>query len=122
MLRILNVAFVAITATLCVGLYRVAEEARVTQEELRGTLAAVARENDDLIVLGAEWARLTQPARIQALAARHLKLADDPSLQLSSVTSLPSRSMPVVPDNAIRAAKVVQPTPMQPPHIGYPGT
>lgn len=122
MLRILNVAFVAITAILCVGLYRVAEEARVTQEELRATRAAVARENDDLIVLGAEWARLTQPARIQALAARHLRLADDPSLQLSSVTSLPSRSLPVVPDNAIRAAKAVQPAPMQPAHIGYPGT
>jgi hypothetical protein len=122
MLRILNVAFVAITATLCVGLYRVAEEARVTQEELRTTLAAVAQENDDLVVLGAEWARLTQPARIQALASRHLKLADDPSLQLSSVTSLPSRSMPVVPDNAIRAAKAVQPAPMQQAHIGYPGT
>ena len=109
MIRTLNVAFVVMTGLVCLGLYRIAEEARVAQAELRSTRAAIARESDMLTVLGAEWARLTQPARIQALAARHLQLSDAPTVELSSLKSLPTRDAP--PETPIREAKIILPTP-----------
>ena len=104
MIRTLNFAFIAVTGMVCLGLYRVAEEARVAQNELRSTRASIARETDLLAVLGAEWARLTQPARIQALAARHLELSDAPVAELSSLAALPGREA-VVPESDIRSAK-----------------
>ncbi len=109
MIRILNFAFVAITSLVCLGVYRTAEGARVDQGELRSTRAAIAREQNALTVLGAEWARVTQPARIQVLTERHLDLSDKPAVALSSLTQLPPKNQPLVPEGEIRAAKAVVP-------------
>ncbi|MGQ0741027.1 MAG: cell division protein FtsL [Alphaproteobacteria bacterium] len=91
MLRTLNFALVFVTAVVCLGLYRVAEEARMTGAELRQTERAIAEEKKLLRVLGAEWSHVTQPARIAALAERHLALADRPAIQLSSLAYLPHK-------------------------------
>ncbi len=91
MIRTLNFAFIVMTGLVCLGLYRIAEEARVAAADLKATRMAIVRENDALTVLGAEWARLTQPGRIQALVGRHLELSDRPEAQLSSLTQLPSK-------------------------------
>ena len=123
MLRFLNFAFVAITCAVCLGLYHVAEDARVSQAELRATRAAIQQENDLMAVLGAEWARLTQPARIQALAVKHLGFSDAPTMQFSSVLALPNRSLPAAQDNPVQSAKIVRAAPSEPaPHIVDPGT
>jgi hypothetical protein len=125
MIRTINFAFIAITGMVCLGLYRVAEDARVTLDELRSTRAQIARETDLLAVLGAEWASVTQPARIQALAARHLDLAETPMAELSSLSSLPGRIYPVTPDDGIRSAnaRILPPQPERlPRQILAPGT
>ena len=108
MVRLLNFAFIAITSLVCLGVYRVAEEARVAQADLRATHTAIARETDALAVLGAEWARLTQPSRIEALTQRHLDLTDKPSVELSSLSQLPAKNLPA-PEDAIRNANQVVP-------------
>ena len=109
MIRTLNFVCIAMAGLVCLGLYRFAEEARVARADLKATQAAIAREHSTLIVLGAEWARLTQPARIHALAQRHLDLMDKPTIQLSSLKRLPAKNAPLVPQGAIRTAKVVVP-------------
>jgi hypothetical protein len=111
MIRTLNFVFMAITGLLCLGLYRVAENARVANAELNEARAAIVREHETLTVLGAEWARLTQPARLQALAQRHLHLSDRPGVELSSLTQLPSKNPPLAPEAQFRDAKVVVPAP-----------
>ena|SRR5258708_2199166 len=111
MIRTLNFVFMAITGLLCLGLYRIAENARVTNAELNATRTAIVREHETLTVLGAEWARLTQPARLQALAERHLRLSDRPEVELSSLTQLPSKNPPLAPEAGFRDAKVVVPAP-----------
>lgn len=119
MIRTLNFAFILMTGLVCLGLYRIAEEARVAAADLKATRAAIVRENDALTVLGAEWARLTQPKRIQALVGRHLELSDKPEAQLSSLTQLPSKNPPLAPEGDIRNAKAVVPQPLpQPPAPG----
>lgn len=108
MIRILNLTLVLITGTISLGVYRVAEQARMTALDLRETRAAIARENQSMTVLGAEWARLTQPARIQALAERYLKLDDRPAAQVASIKRLPGRFAPQ-PESAIRNASAIIP-------------
>jgi hypothetical protein len=109
MIRILNFAFIAITSLVCLGVYRTAEHARVDQGALKAAQAAIVRESDMLTVLGAEWARLTQPARIQALSERHLDLSDSPAVELSSLSQLPSKNPPLAAEGEIRNAKAVVP-------------
>jgi cell division protein FtsL len=115
MIRTLNFAFIVMTGLVCLGLYRIAEEARVAAADLKATRVAIVRENDALTVLGAEWARLTQPKRIQALVGRHLELSDKPEAQLSSLTQLPSKNPPLAPEGEIRSAKAVVPQPLPQP-------
>lgn len=111
MIRTLNIAFIVLTGLVCLGLYRIAEEARVTSADLRAAERAIQFESDTLTVLGAEWARITQPARIQALASRHLDLVDEPAVELSSLTQLPPKNPPLAPESAFRNAKAVVPAP-----------
>jgi len=108
MIRTINFAFIALTGFVCLGLYRVAEEARVAQVDLRQARAAIVQEQDALAVLGAEWARVTQPARIQALSQKHLPLTDRAQVELSSLTQLPQKA-PVAPESNIATVKAVVP-------------
>jgi hypothetical protein len=108
MIRILNFTLILATGLICLGVYRVAEEARMSAIELRETRAAIAQENKSMAVLGAEWAELTQPARIQALAQRYLNVTDHPAAQLASVSQLPPKFMPQ-PQDAIRNANAIVP-------------
>ncbi len=108
MIRLLNLTLMLVTGFVCLGVYRIAEEARIAAVELRATRAAIAQENLSFIVLGAEWARLTQPARIQALSELYLKLDERPAAQLASLGQLPPKFIPQ-PENAIRNANAVVP-------------
>jgi hypothetical protein len=109
MIRTLNFAFIAITGFVCLGLYRVAEEARVAQVDLRQTHAAIVQEQDALAVLGAEWARVTQPGRIQALSQKHLDLSDHAQVEFSSLTQLPQKAPPLAPESNIATVKAIVP-------------
>jgi hypothetical protein len=109
MIRTLNFAFIAITSLVCLAVYRTAEQARVDQRALKATQIAIVHESDMLTVLGAEWARITQPARIQALTQRHLDLSDLPAVALSSLSQLPEKNPPLVAEGEIRNAKAVVP-------------
>jgi cell division protein FtsL len=120
MIRILNFTLFLVTGLVCLGVYRVAEEARITVVELKETKAAIAQENQSLAVLGAEWAKVTQPARIQALAERYLNLNDRPAAQLASVSQLPPKFLPQ-PEDAIRNANAIMPQAGQRPLPGAPG-
>ncbi len=105
-MRTLNFVFILVTGIVCLGLYRIAEEARIARADLAATGHAITKEHETMVVLGAEWARLTQPARIAALAGRHLALADMPSIELSSLSSLPHKNAPLVsPDTPVHEAK-----------------
>jgi len=109
MIRTLNFAFIAITGFVCLGLYRVAEEARVAAVDLRQTRAAIVQEQDALAVLGAEWARVTQPGRIQALSQKHLDLSDHAQVEFSSLTQLPQKAPPLAPESNIATVKAIVP-------------
>ena len=91
MMRTLNFLCIAVMGLTCLGLYHIAEEARVSEAELRAAKNAIQREEESLTVLGAEWTRVTLPGRIHALAEKHLGYSGKPLLQLSSLTQLPRK-------------------------------
>lgn len=110
-MRTLNFALVLITGLICLGTYRVAEDARIARAQLVATEHQIKREHQALVVLGAEWAALTQPQRIAALAQRHLDLNDQPVMELSSLTLLPRRGEAPLTEGPIRNARVIIPAP-----------
>ena len=66
----------------------------------------VQRERDAIAALRAEWATLDNPARIQGLARRHLKLRPADATQYDTLDHLPERAPTVVqppPADAIAA-------------------
>ena len=58
--------------------------------------ADVRRERDAIAALRAEWAQLENPARIQALARRHLTLQPVEPAQFDALDRLPERPPPIV--------------------------
>lgn len=112
-MRTFNFALILITGIVCIVTYRVAEEARVARASLIIAERQIAHERQTLTVLGAEWASLTRPQRIHALAARHLELADVPAVELASFSLLPHRGETPL-DEPLRNARVIVPTPAQP--------
>jgi hypothetical protein len=114
MIRTLNFICIAMTGLVCLALYNFSEQARVVKAELRVTETAIKREHTQLAVLGAEWARVTEPNRIHALAKKHLPKLDQPTLRLASLDQLPSKGM-MAPQGLILTAKAVIPVPQRKP-------
>lgn len=113
-MRTFNFALILITGIVCIVTYRVAEEARVARASLIIAERQIAHERQTLTVLGAEWASLTRPQRIHALAARHLDLADVPAVELASFAQLPHRGAAPLTEEPLRNARVILPAPEQP--------
>ena len=90
-LTVVNFAFVAFSGMVCLGLYHVAEQTRVAKDQLHHINHQIAREQNEMTVLQAEWARVADPARIQRLAQAYLGLTNKPTVEMSSLTLLPKR-------------------------------
>jgi cell division protein FtsL len=91
MIRLLNFSCFALTALACLALYHVSEETRVARAELRKTETQIAEQQEALKVLQADWERVSEPTRIQQLAAAKLGLGDTPTVALASLELLPRR-------------------------------
>ena len=90
-LRILN--FVVIVAlVLAAGyVYRIKFDSTVQAERLAKIRSEMRRERDSIAALRAEWGELDNPARIEALAKRHLQLKPVAPTQFYSLDQLPDR-------------------------------
>jgi hypothetical protein len=69
----------------------VSEETRVARAELRDTEKKIAVQQEAMKILQADWQRVSDPARIQQLAALKLGVADTPTVALASLEMLPRR-------------------------------
>ncbi len=74
-------------------------EVRDLEERLAGIHRDIAREQEALHVLRAEWSYLNRPERLEALARRHLDLRAPEPAQTMRVSDLPFAAGPgLAPD------------------------
>src|ERR1700744_103543 len=107
--RVLNFFFVGLAALSCLALYRVSENTRVANMELRAVNHQIVQERSSMNVLQAEWQRVANPGRIQKLAQAYLNMNDTPVMELSSFETLPRRGENPMDTNQVQNASVTMP-------------
>src|ERR1700719_3175193 len=92
MMRFVHLIVVAGLVAAAVDVYEIKFESTVQAERVAKLAAEIRRERDAIAALRAEWAQLDNPARIQALAQRHLALKPLDPTQIEQLDRLPERA------------------------------
>jgi cell division protein FtsL len=100
MMRILNICVIAALVAAAVYVYQIKFESTRQAERLAKIRMEIRQEQDAIAALRAEWSKLDNPARIQDLAKRHLKLKPIDPRQFDSLHQLPERPPNLVPPDA----------------------
>ncbi len=107
MKRPLTITAFGLAAVFSYGLYELSYEMQTMERRLDDLNRQLAADQEEIRVLGAEWAYLTRPETLQRLAARHLDLAPiGPSQVVARLTDLPMREA-----SALAASRVPLPLP-----------
>ncbi|NWH08425.1 MAG: hypothetical protein HXY22_07265 [Alphaproteobacteria bacterium] len=107
MIRVLNFLMLSLTIAICFGLYKITNETRDLQAQLRHTASEIAAEQETIEVLNAEWTLLVRPARLQELNERHLGLQTVSATQMLSIEDIPFRDE-VSPTSSSSSSPLVQ--------------
>jgi len=91
MVRILNFCCFALAALCCLALYHVSEETRVARLKLNSVETQIVNDRAAMKVLQADWERVSEPAKVQALAQLRLGLMDTATMSVASLDQLPRR-------------------------------
>ncbi len=91
MLRVVNFVVIGALVLAAAYVYRIKFEATVQAERLAKLRDEVRHERDTIAALRARWGELDDPARIQALAKRFLKLQPVAATQFDTLDHLPDQ-------------------------------
>jgi len=100
MMRLLNICVIAALVAAAAYVYKIKFESTLQAERLAKLRMELQREHDAIAALRAEWSKLDNPARIQALAKRHLALKPIDPNQFDRLDGLPDRPPDLVPPDA----------------------
>jgi hypothetical protein len=89
--RILNLVVIGALVLAAAYVYRIKFDSTVQAERLAKLRTEVRRERDTIASLRAEWGELDNPARIEALAKRFLKLKEIVPTQFDTLDHLPDQ-------------------------------
>ncbi len=87
--RVSGFLAMGVLATLALGLYLVKYWVQDVQADVTKVQAQLKTERESLHLLGAEWAYLNRPERLEKLSQKYLELAPLSSAQFVSFTHLP---------------------------------
>lgn len=96
--RVSGFLAMGVLATLALGLYLVKYWVQDVQADVTKAQAELANERESLHLLGAEWAYLNRPERLEKLSQKYLELTPLSSTQFIAYTHLPEAD--VVPVDA----------------------
>src|SRR4029079_12944918 len=97
MMRFLNLCVLGLLVAAAAYVYEIKFESTLRAERVAKMRGDVQRERDAIAALRAEWTTLENPARIQGLARRHLRLQPAEATQYSTLDRLPERPPAAVP-------------------------
>jgi hypothetical protein len=107
--RILNLVVIGVLILAAAYVYRIKFDSTVQAERLAKIRGEVRRERDAIAALRATWGELENPARIEALAKRHLPLKQIAPIQFDQLNQLPERPPQFVkPDSADPIGEVIE--------------
>ena len=95
-MRLLNFCVVILLVAAAAYVYEIKFESTLRAERVAKMRSDVQRERDAIAALRAEWSTLENPARIQGLARRHLRLRPPEATQYDSLDRLPERPPAIV--------------------------
>jgi cell division protein FtsL len=95
-MRLLNFCVLMLLIFAAAYVYEIKFESTLRAERVAKMRHDVRRERDAIAALRAEWAQLENPARVQGLARRHLKLRPAEANQYDSFDRLPERPPQIV--------------------------
>ncbi|HLH92786.1 MAG TPA: hypothetical protein VKX28_30540 [Xanthobacteraceae bacterium] len=96
-MRFLHLIVVAALVSAAVYVYKIKFDATLQAERIAKLSTDLRRMHDTNASLRAEWSQLDNPARIQRLADRHLKLRPIEAAQFDALDNLPDRAAPAAP-------------------------
>ncbi|MDQ0472877.1 cell division protein FtsL [Labrys wisconsinensis] len=94
MTRLLNLILFGVLIAAAIGVYSIKYEATRQAEKVAKLRRDIEVERVAIVTLRAEWAYLTQPERITALARKHLDLQPMQIEQIVKATDLPDKPAP----------------------------
>ena len=98
--RLLHIGVIAALVLAAAFVYDIKYQSTFWAERVAKLRHDLRRERDATAALRAEWARLINPTRIQALAERHLELKPFRTSQIDSLENLPAKPAQIVPPDA----------------------
>jgi cell division protein FtsL len=93
--RFFHLAVVVALIAAAVAVYEVKYQSTYDAQRVAKLRAEIRGEQENIAALQAQWNRLTAPARIQDLAARHLGMKPLTVTQFGEFASLPERPAPL---------------------------
>jgi cell division protein FtsL len=119
MMRLLNICVIAALVLAAADVYKIKFESARQAERLAKLRMEITREHDAIAALRAEWSKLDAPARIEALARRHLALKPIEAAQFDTLDNLPARPSERAPEAADSiGVTIADPKPADPPSTG----
>jgi cell division protein FtsL len=97
MMRILNICLIAALVLAAAHVYKIKFESTRQAHRVVKLRMEIAREQDAIAALRAQWSKLDSPARIEDLARRHLALRPVEARQYDRLDNLPERRPDLVP-------------------------
>ena len=95
MMRFLNLCVLGLLVAAAAYVYEIKFESTLRAERVAKMRGDVQRERDAIAALRAEWTTLENPARIQGLARRHLRLQPADANQYNALDRVPT-SLPTI--------------------------
>ncbi|MGE3149615.1 MAG: hypothetical protein AB7K04_11175 [Pseudorhodoplanes sp.] len=99
-MRLINALVILSLVLAAVYVYEIKFQATLQAERVAKLRSEIRRERDAVAALRAEWAKLNNPARIQALAKRYLPLRPIEGTQIDNLDKLPERPPQLVPPDS----------------------
>ncbi|MEA2989145.1 MAG: hypothetical protein QOG83_1856 [Alphaproteobacteria bacterium] len=101
MIRFINICVIAALVLAAAHVYKIKFESTRQAERVAKLRMEIRREHDAIAGLRAEWSKLDNPLRIQALAGRHLStLKSVEPRQFDKLDRLPERPPDLVPPDS----------------------
>jgi cell division protein FtsL len=98
-MRLLNILVICALILAASAVYKIKFDSTLQAERVAKLHSEIRQERNAIATLRAEWGKLDSPARIQALAERHLALKSEVATQFDTLDRLPNRPPPDAPNS-----------------------